>query len=522
MRRSTRGKSNSPTRYAIYMRCSSDDQAYGDFTTIDSQRDKNVKYVVDRGGLLVGEYSDEGRTGTNLKRAGYKALIRDAEQGKFDVVVTTYMSRLARGKIFYLAEHDLKEAGVRDVQVEEDFADDMAGHMTKELTIFLDGMYPKQISLWTKTKQAAMVKRGYYCGGRPPLGYVTVDAESSDGFGSEERKPKRLVVNPDEESIVKRAFTLFLEKRTIAAVRDYMRTVTDLKWDTSKAKYLLQNQVYIGHYTYGANRLENAHQPIVSVETWNAVQEVLEKPSDQSREPVGTKHTFFLRGRVACPHCSGQYTQASAKGDQYAYYVCLKDQKGYCKCPVRRISADSLHHSVLREIRRAAEHHTVMHKLIAESGGWQGVDDGKRSLRGQLAKRKQFLDVQISNLTRAIGEGRALNSLLASLEQREQEYLELQQSLAVIDAEIARATVKRPTAEQVQAVWLEFLRLWDHATDEEREMLIGHFVKRVEVKDKKTASMWVEIHIEAVLFSEFAINSDLGAGTGLEPVTFGL
>jgi hypothetical protein len=36
--------------------------------------------------ILVKEYADEGKTGTNLKRSGYEALYRDAQDGKFDAV----------------------------------------------------------------------------------------------------------------------------------------------------------------------------------------------------------------------------------------------------------------------------------------------------------------------------------------------------------------------------------------------------------------------------------------------------
>src|SRR5437870_1246644 len=106
-------RTSSVTRYAIYLRCSSDDQAQGDFTTIDTQRELNQRHILEHGGTLVNEYTDEGKTGTNLKRTGWQELLRDAQAGMFDVVVVTYMSRLARGEGYHVAEYLLKEAGVR-------------------------------------------------------------------------------------------------------------------------------------------------------------------------------------------------------------------------------------------------------------------------------------------------------------------------------------------------------------------------------------------------------------------------
>ena len=118
-------RTNGPKRYAIYLRCSSDDQAQGDFTTIDTQREINTKHVTEAGGILVQEYVDEGKTGTNLKRSGWQALQRDAQAGRFDAVCVTYMSRLARGEAYHVAAYIMGEAGVQIELVREKFTPDL-------------------------------------------------------------------------------------------------------------------------------------------------------------------------------------------------------------------------------------------------------------------------------------------------------------------------------------------------------------------------------------------------------------
>lgn len=45
-----------------------------------------------------------------------------------------------------------------------------------------------------------------------------------------------------------------------------------------------------------------------------------------------------------------------------------------------------------------------MHQLIAESGGWQKSDTALHQLRA-VAKKKQFLGVQINNLNNAVAVG---------------------------------------------------------------------------------------------------------------------
>ena len=132
-------KKKAPQRFAIYLRCSTDDQSYGDFTTIDTQRQLNQERVAELGGTVVAEYADEGKTGTNLSRKDWKRMLADAGGKRFDAVVVTYMSRLARGEVYHVAEYLLKEEKVKVELVKEKFSPDMVGQMHKQMTIMMDG-----------------------------------------------------------------------------------------------------------------------------------------------------------------------------------------------------------------------------------------------------------------------------------------------------------------------------------------------------------------------------------------------
>jgi predicted site-specific integrase-resolvase len=166
----TRKQPTGPKRHALYLRCSSDDQAQGDYTTIDTQREINTRYVAEKGGVVVQVYTDEGTTGTRLERRGWRDLLRDAQARQFDAVVISYMSCLGRGNPFVIAEYELKKCGVQVEMVQEQFSDDLAGHVNKQMTLLMDGMYPKMVALWTKTKLVQMFENGYLCG-HYPFGY---------------------------------------------------------------------------------------------------------------------------------------------------------------------------------------------------------------------------------------------------------------------------------------------------------------------------------------------------------------
>ena len=85
-----------------------------------------------------------------------------------------------------------------------------------------------------------------------------------------------------------------------------------------------------------------------------------------------------------------------------------------------------------------------MHKLIAQSGGWQRADDTLHMLRGQVSKKKQFVGVQISSLAKAIADGgTSFRSLMTLLESKEKEQAALDGELRKLDEEIRVNTFDR-------------------------------------------------------------------------------
>ena len=520
-------KKSGPLRYAIYSRCSSDDQAHKDFSTTDVQDGLNRQYVQTKGGVFVSAYKDEGISGTTLKRKDWPRLLADAQRGLFDVVVVTYMSRLGRGDMFTVAEYLLKEAGVKVEMVKEFFTDDMSGHVNKKMTQFVDGMYVEQVRGWTRTKMEAMVNAGFFPGGYAPFGMrKEIATEAAHFHKPDQEPPKRLVPDPEQAPILQRAYDLFLECRSQATVREYLATVAPRNWTTTSVKRLLTNEAYKGVLQFGDWRKEDAWTPVIDPATWQAVQDALETPGRRAgRSDVVDPYVYYLRGRVVCPHCGCPCTQAGFHGriNKVHYYVCQKANR-HEKCPIGRMNADRVHRTVLEYMRHASSHWTVMRKLISESGGWGSADDAQKALRGQLGKQKQAVEMRIANYIKAIGDGRDSPALLAALDKAEAEKEAVTFQMEQADQAIAQATIKRPTTGQVQESWSEVLRVWEVLTEEERADLLGSVVQVVEMTEKESVTLeLLPMPHSAISYSNrFELKSQMGAGAGLEPATFGL
>ena len=526
-KRRNKNKAAAPIRWADYARCSSDDQKYGDFTTIDNQREINRRHIQERiaqqGGEYVGSYADEGKTGTNLKRADWKRLLADAQAKKFDAVCVTYMSRLARGNAFHVAEFLLKEAGVQVAMVKEKFENDLGGQMQKDITIFADGVFCKQISDHTKTKMAAMVEKGYWCGVHP-FGYTKVFVTGTGVSRSADKEPpKRLVPHEDEAPLVRHAYAMALGGATYADIARYLNGVTSRRWTPTTVKSLLTNETFTGVQNFGDWRNEHGHEAIVDRVTWDAVQEVVSAPRGRGPQQADD-FVYYLRGRLRCPYCNGAYTQGSANGNSRShYYRCSISNKYKQPCPVKFISAEALHHTVLCLLERASKHHTVMHKIIGASGGWGSATENQQAMRGQLAKKLQFIGVQINNMTNALADGRATDLIFNRLESLQEDRRRVEAELARMEGEIAAATVKRPTAEMVCAAWGQIVDLWGVLTEDERKEVMGTLVQEVVVTQKDRVRLRLS-PIASVHGQFIALSAEMGAGrlvvTNYPPILF--
>lgn len=121
--------------------------------------------------------------------------------------------------------------------------------------------------------------------------------------------------------------------------------------------------------------------------------------------------------------------------------------------------------------------------------GGGAADAGLKAHRGQMGKQRQLWDMKRTNYEVAIGEGRALATLLPALEKAEAEIAALATQIQSADAQIAAQTVYRPTAARLAEGWGRLFDVWGVLTEEERAELLGAIVERVEMGDKEKAAV---------------------------------
>ena len=110
-----------PYNTALYMRLSRDDENYGDSVSIETQRTILQQYAKEQELHVVGEYIDDGWSGTTFDRPNFKRMMDDVDAGRVNCIVTKDLSRFGRDHIMvgYYLEYEFPEKQIRYIAVSE-------------------------------------------------------------------------------------------------------------------------------------------------------------------------------------------------------------------------------------------------------------------------------------------------------------------------------------------------------------------------------------------------------------------
>ena len=119
---------------ALYCRLSRDDGTDAESNSIGTQKMILAKYAQDRGFPNIQYYVDDGYTGANFDRPGFKRMLADAEAGKIGTIICKDMSRFGRDylNVGLYTEIRFPEMGIRFIAMSDgvDSEDDSGNDFT--------------------------------------------------------------------------------------------------------------------------------------------------------------------------------------------------------------------------------------------------------------------------------------------------------------------------------------------------------------------------------------------------------
>ena len=371
----------------LYVRLSNEDNGGKSTDGIDNQLELLLEFVKQFEKVKTVEtYMDNGQTGTDFERPGWKRMMEDAKCGRINCIIVKDLSRFARN---YLEAGDYLEKvfpflGIRFIAVNDQF--DSAGEFfsSKELITEFKNLandyYSKDIS--NKIMSAFRVKKeqGQFIGGKAPYGYIL--------------EKNHYVVDEFAADVVKRIFKMKLEGTSAYKIAGILnqegipspsryageqgvkkyKNCSHILWQQEAVSRILYNRAYVGDLVQGKyNRsiysrerqgkkeeaawevIENAHPAIIDREVFQKVQEIREKNRKVWKDRQGGPgYGNVLEGILVCGICHhAMWRNKDVRNGKARYHFFCGSSYGHSqtKCNTSSIVDYKIFDMVLKQIK---------------------------------------------------------------------------------------------------------------------------------------------------------------------------
>ena len=341
------GRNNRTLRVAAYCRVSTDEEKQlGSFENQIEYFDKLIRE--NKRYKLVKIYSDEGISGTNIKRRiGFKEMISDCESGKIDLIITKSISRFARNTQDSLNyTRKLKDMDI-GIYFEKEGINTLESSGELLLTLFSCFAQEESRSI---SENTAWGIRSKFRQGIPHLNAKNLYAYDKDENG-------KLIINEKEAEVVKRIYAMFLEGYSLNRIAKVLNDEgikgvrNETKWCAVTLDRRLKNEKYNGSIlmqkTFTSNYLtkqhtvnkgqlnqyyiENDHEAIIPKEIWKAVQEETERRKqfiiNHNLRGLSRNSNSAFYAKVFCNKCNYPFQRIYKYGVKKPYWECPKCKK---------------------------------------------------------------------------------------------------------------------------------------------------------------------------------------------------
>ncbi len=496
-------------RVALYARVSTEEQALHGFS-IEAQLNVLRNYCKLYNKKIVKEYVDRGISGKSIAgRYELQQLLKDAESGEFDEVLVWKISRLARKVIDLLQMVEIFEKN--DVvfrSFSENFETETPmGKFALQMMGAVGELERNTIVDNVKLGMAQRSRQGRWNGGIC-LGYKSEAVDSSN------KKDTRLVIVPEEATIVKKIFNMYASGKGLRAIANSLnkegyKTKRGNTFDTASIKEIILNPLYVGKVRF--NRYENwserkrkgkgenviladgVHEPIITQELWDRVQAIQKSKADKPMKNY--EGNYILTGLMKCPFCGatmvGTRTNNKLKDGTkkiLRYYSCgAARSKGAYVCGFHSIRADYAEQYVLDRINEVVTDPKVLKKLVDKVNAHkkqmvkplqEEFEANKQAIQKVKASRDKYLNLFDEKLIDQELLAERLEELNQEFERQVKRQKELETNIKGCDSE-------ELSYEYVQEVMSHLNEIIQEMPDDGRKTFFHMIIEEIVVNQKK-------------------------------------
>ncbi len=521
-------------RVYIYTRVSTAMQIDG--YSLDAQKSRMKAYAEFNNYEIVGEYEDAGKSGKSIEgRDEFNRMMEDIKCGKDNVsfVLVFKLSRFGRNAADVLSTLQvMQDFGVNLICVEDgiDSSKDAGKLMISVLSAVAE-IERENIRVQTMEGRIQKAREGKWNGGFAPYGYTLIDG--------------KLEINEAEAPTVRLIYDLYINQgmggRLIAQYLESHDVVKLARQNTKgtlfSAAYIrdiLKNPVYCGKIAYGRRKTEKVmgtrndyrvvwnddyllvdglHQPIVSVQDWEAAQVRLRAQCDKYKRyerKRTNERCYLLTGIVKCPVCgAGMYVTKSCKkrkdGTKYKdflYYGCKhrRHDRGY-KCDYKKQIPLELLDNAVAEVVSSLISRPDFAKLMREkinmevdtSAIQQEIEHYEKLLRQQYGIKAKLID-EIDSLD---PDDRHYNQRKSDLDDRLARMYDkiddTEQALINARAKKQKIEAEKISGDNIYQILSDFNRLYALMNEVERHDLFAELISEIQVyPEQQPNGQWLK------------------------------
>ncbi|MCL2069083.1 MAG: recombinase family protein [Oscillospiraceae bacterium] len=502
-----------------YFRLSNEEAQAGESASIANQRMLVEDYCKHNNIILAREFVDDGYSGANFDRPGFRAMMSQLETDRANTVLTKDLSRLGRDMVeaSYYAETFFPEREIRYIATHDNF-DSASDNIMAPFQFAMNEVYLRDGSRKVRNVIYSKRERGEYCA-CPPYGYRKNPANKQALLPDENTAPVvTRIFESAAEGDSSRKIAMELTREGIIPPLKYRiyhrdnfgesgaaRASDD--WNYTTVKRILKNEVYLGHTLLGKSKkvnvksqkklpiakdkwcvTENTHPPLVTQKTFDLAQKNLGKGTKDFRQHEHVRKSIFS-GIAVCELCG--YSMCSAgtvyKGERekYWYLQCTHQRKDIPNpCPGKRIRYTDLLELIQRELNALIslpdeEKRKLAREAAKKAGGEDSIDAAK--VRADKAHtRIETIDKIITKLYHDNINGTLDDNRLVKMVD------ELERETKVLQKVIADTRPSSNKALQVEENYRQFFDLISYYTDidEVDRKILKAFVEKIVIGPK--------------------------------------
>lgn len=465
---------NNTNKYFIYTRKSSEESSK-QVQSLETQERYCFDLAKNNSLHIVDVLKESKSAMDDGNRPVFDLLIEKIKQGEANAIIVVDIDRLARNLVEAGFLYKLMETGIlKEIRTLNKTFSDTADLFYMGFEFLRATQYSRDLSEKVKRGVETKLLKGEYPS-YAPIGYVNRD--------------KKIFPDPLRASHIKRAFELYAtneysEKDIVNILyKEGFRTrVANKKVLKSGIHRILTDPVYRGDIRRCGVIYEGIHEPLVSRELFERVQDVL-KGKNRAKKRT---HKFLYRGYMTCAVCGCKLT-ATKKGNKYKYYYCTNG-KGLCsehRDYMNESHIETLVSKLFSEIIIDKEMADISlesygKELLKQGGNYEKI---KQNLESQLknieTKLSNLLDVYIEGNIDKDTYNKKQNDLTS-------EKLLIKEQLNKLPKESAQTTLEK--LRKFKKYCYDLQKLFDNGLDDVKADLLKSVLWKLYIKNKEIAS----------------------------------